>query len=137
MTPMTDRDQIAALLRLVVALTSRVSILEGKRKPIPAKGGRAKPALAPTTVTRWNDARQIISDLVTEAAWTNQISSAELLSKDQSFRIARPRQEIMRRANEAGVSYPTIARAFGMDRKTVYHGIAAAQARRGGGEGDG
>jgi len=74
--------------------------------------------------------REIAEAVAVEAG----VSAAEIMGRGKSPEVAHPRQEVMRRARALGLSYPRIARFWGMDHTSVMHGVAAAEARLSAGE---
>lgn len=57
------------------------------------------------------------------------VAIADILSDSRIRRVTRARQEVMRRAVEAGFSLGRVGRFLGRDHTTVLHGVNAARAR--------
>ena len=120
--PMSDRDQIAALVRLVASLSARVMALESPALP------RPKAMLVSTE--KWRAARQMINDLVALVALQEGIPEREILCDSRTRPLSHARQWVMLEAHLRGISTPMIGRALKKDRKTVLHGIKAERERR-------
>lgn len=74
--------------------------------------------------------RASIKQIVRDVAAAYGEKAEDILGRDRKRKFVIPRQEVMRRAYEAGLSLPQIGRAMGRDHTTVLHGISRAKERR-------
>ena len=83
-----------------------------------AVGERSKPA-----------PRGAIAKIIKDVADEFGVLPSEIRGTDRSRHLVWPRQEAMRRAHEAGFSYPQIGHVLNRDHTTVIHGARAAEMR--------
>ena len=120
--PMSDRDQIAALVRLVASLSARVTALESPALP--------RPKAMPVSTEKWRMAQQTILDLVKLIAIQEGIAERFILCDSRERHLSHARQWVMFEAHLRGISAPMIGRALRKDHSTVLHGITAERERR-------
>ena len=88
---------------------------------------QAYAAVGITAQTRGMSASEIVAEAARDVSAATGFAVSDIMSACRARDICAARWHVMRRARDAGLSYPAIGRAMGMDHTSVMHGLERLQ----------